>query len=288
MAWITEEPKPEAIQSPETLHASQLRTAELVAGLRPWIGPRLVALAQRHGLAEPESWGLPFINELSDPGEDDGHRARRFQNRLLARLCGLRPMLDYLRGPAAGSPFPHTGDAGAVRPQAPDLEMVDRLPGPAIFPGLHDHLPVTYSAFRGFPLPPLPETETEYQHLARTLLGVDKLSEPTFPPPTVHNVDDPPRRNVGDLTDRQDEELAHILGISPGEWAGLNEEQRIGRMGAALRKRTDPRGDPGSLRSVLKRLSGNSPEAPRAGLEKLPARNRRVGVLGSRLSQRRA
>jgi hypothetical protein len=205
LGWITEEPKPEAIQSLETLQASQLRTAELVAGLRPLIGLRLVALAQRHGLPNPESWGLPFVSELSDPGEDDAHQARRFMHRVAARLHALHRLLDYLR------------------PEGP---------------------------------------ETAYRRLARTLLGVDELDEPPFLPLTVHNVDDARRRNVGDLTDRDDQHLAALLGISPGEWGELNGGQRIGRMEAALCERTNPAGANPALSQPNREPQGELPVVP--------------------------
>jgi hypothetical protein len=74
---------------------------------------------------------------------------------------------------------------------------------------------------------------SDYYGLACDLLGADELPEAPLPILTVHNVDDPLPRNIGDLTDRDDQRLAALLGIQPTEWAALNEEQRIGRMLAA-------------------------------------------------------
>jgi len=71
---------------------------------------------------------------------------------------------------------------------------------------------------------------SEYHRRACVLLGADELDRAPLPVLTVNTVDDPLRRNIGDLTDRDDQRLAAVLGIQPTEWAALNEEQRIGRM----------------------------------------------------------
>ena len=89
-----------------------------------------------------------------------------------------------------------------------------------------------FNASTDFPLPA--GRPTEYQLLASAMLSVDELDEPPLPTITLQNVDDPIRRNVGDLTDSQDQELAAKLGIGPRDWDNLNEEQRTGRMRAAL------------------------------------------------------
>jgi hypothetical protein len=124
---------------------------------------------------------------------------------------------------------------------------------------------VTYNAFDGLPAPPGPETA--YRRLARTLLGVDELDEPPLPLLTVHNVDDSRQQNVGDLTDRDDQRLAALLGISPGEWGELNEEQRIGRMEVVLCERsamTNGGPDQTPPRSHGEAAMGEG-EGPRAG-----------------------
>jgi hypothetical protein len=97
-----------------------------------------------------------------------------------------------------------------------------------------------FNAFTGLPLGAC--DHTEYHELARALLAVDELEHALPPALTVWNVDDPPRQNICNLTDRDDQRLAARLRIGPAEWAGLNEDQRIGRMQAALSPCEPPTG----------------------------------------------
>jgi hypothetical protein len=106
---------------------------------------------------------------------------------------------------------------------------------------------------------------TEYRQLACELLGVDELDEPPLPTITVDNVDEGIRRNVGDLTDRQDQELAAKLRIEPRDWDNLNEEQRIGRMGIAnlLETKTAGYRSGTELSKILREL--NNPPSDSSG-----------------------
>lgn len=72
-----------------------------------------------------------------------------------------------------------------------------------------------------------PQPVSEYYRLATIVIGQELEEAPLLPP---SNVTDPPHRNIGDLTDRDDQRLAARCGIDPEPWAALNEEQRIGRM----------------------------------------------------------
>ena len=68
-----------------------------------------------------------------------------------------------------------------------------------------------------------------YRDLARTVLRVKELGDYGLPLPDMFA--DPPRFNIGDLTDEDDQhlclEVCERTPMTPSMWDGLNEAQRI-------------------------------------------------------------
>lgn len=100
-------------------------------------------------------------------------------------------------------------------------------------------------------------TNDEYRDVARQLLRVECLDQtPLLLPRTIG---DPPRVNIGDLTDEQDQELCCIVcqrttGMTAPHWATLDESQRINWMRQASQVGWEPTKD-GPPKELLVELS---------------------------------
>jgi hypothetical protein len=184
----------------------------------------------------------------------------------LAQELGSSQSAAVPSSPALGLPTTGTNeDADAPNPTKQDCGAAPGTADPPVYLGLPllpAHAPRGFNVFTGEPLPD--GRPTEYQEHACALLGVDELDESPLPTITVHNDDDPIRRNVGDLTDRQDQELAAKLKIEPTDWDNLNEEQRIGRMKVAYLSETKTAGyRPGTeLSKILRELNDPPSDSP--------------------------
>ncbi len=210
------------------------------APLARWIG-RVYATLNRHRpslILQPPATqdGIELYVLDLDPWEASLLTIRLLQAQPVPAPV-VRPPIpataEDAEAPAPAKQEPGAGtDASAPEAEQANAASLPVLPS-AADPAAHSGLPPAsarcqFNVFTGDPLPD--GRPTEYRQLACDLLGVDELDEPPLPTITVHNVDDPIQRNVGDLTDRQDQILAAKLGIGPREWDNLNEEQRIGRM----------------------------------------------------------
>ena len=85
----------------------------------------------------------------------------------------------------------------------------------------------------------LPSAQQDYVRLASVLLGREPNEAPMVHI-TFDNMDNPPRENIGNLTNLDDQRLAVACGIDPTTWAILDEDQRIARMETALTKLSSP------------------------------------------------